>query len=76
MALHRLQCKRPKCYCGGFIFSDGLSFHRPGSPYCDHHPRGPLMRALREIEDPEMRLQVLADWAWDTPGRPMKEWPP
>lgn len=76
MALHRLTCKRPLCRCGGFIFEGGLAHHRPGSPYCDHHERGPLMQALRGVDDPEAQLQILADWAWDTPGKTMKEFPP
>ena len=77
MVLHRLQCKRPLCHCGGFVFDPGgLAHHRPGSPCCDQHPRGPLMQALRGVDDPNEQLQILADWAWDTPGKPMKEWKP
>lgn len=76
MALHRLTCKRPLCRCGGFIFSGGLAHHRPGSQFCDQHPRGPLMQALRHAHTPDQRLQTLADWAWDSPGTAMKEWPP
>jgi hypothetical protein len=70
MFLHRLQCKRPPCRCGGPAFVGGLSHHRPGTRYCDQHPRGALDQALRGVTDPDEQLQILADWAVDTPGIP------
>lgn len=62
MVLHRLHCPRPLCHCGGFWFA-----HRPGSgPTCDQHPRGKLNQALRGVTDPDERLTILAEWAWDS----------
>lgn len=66
MVLHVLQCKRPLCRCGGYLFA-----HRPGSPLCSQNRYGDVRQALRGSDDP---LGVIAEWAWDTPGTPMKEW--
>lgn len=68
MVLHRLRCARPMCHCGGPMFIGGLSKHRPGTRFCIQHPRGSLQVALRGVTDLDEQLQILADWAFDTPG--------
>lgn len=62
MALHRLQCNRPLCFCEGVPFEGGLGGHRPGTIGCDQHPFAGLHRAARhgatadELERIERRI--------------------
>lgn len=36
------------CNCGGVVFRDGLTAHRPGTRYCKMHPHGDIERAVRD----------------------------
>ena len=50
---------RPSCDCGGYHFK-----HRPGSPYCDKHPRVDMNRAKRagatdaQLDDLQLDLSM------------------
>ena len=53
------------CHCGGPAFAGGLTKHRPGSRYCQHHPYGHVHLAERygatEDEIIDMILEVVLE---------------
>lgn len=62
MALHRLKCSRPLCWCEGVPFGSGAP-HRPGTRGCLLHPMAGLDIAARhgatsaELEEIERRIR-------------------
>jgi transcription elongation factor Elf1 len=61
---HQRKSGHKLCKCGGYHYA-----HRPNSPYCEKNAWSPLRHARREGATAETQLDIIANIAWDTPGK-------
>lgn len=71
MLKHEQQAQHKYCTCGGYHYK-----HRPGSRMCEQHPFSSLYRQMREQDmTQDQILDIQADIAWSTPGKPGQQCP-